>query len=60
MLEMETLTTGQAAGYCHVSQATIVNWIKKGKLKAYATPGGAMARTQRCWQRFFRRMGDLT
>ena len=40
MFEMETLTTGQAAGYCHVSQATIVNWIKKGKLKAYATPGG--------------------
>lgn len=34
------LTTGQAAEYCHVSQATIVNWIKKKKLKAYATPGG--------------------
>jgi excisionase family DNA binding protein len=34
------LTTGQAARYCHVSQATIINWIRKGKLKAYATPGG--------------------
>jgi excisionase family DNA binding protein len=34
------LTTGQAARYCHVSQATIVNWIKDGKLEAYTTPGG--------------------
>ncbi|MDY6875838.1 MAG: helix-turn-helix domain-containing protein [Chloroflexota bacterium] len=40
MFEIETLTTGQVARYCHVSQATILNWIKKGKLKAYATPGG--------------------
>ena len=34
------LTTGQVAEYCQVSQATILNWIKKGKLEAYATPGG--------------------
>ena len=40
MSETNTLTTGQAARYCHVSQATIVNWIKKGKLEAYTTPGG--------------------
>nr|HID14215.1 helix-turn-helix domain-containing protein [Anaerolineae bacterium] len=40
MSEIKLLTTGQAARYCHVSQATIVNWIKRGKLKAYATPGG--------------------
>jgi excisionase family DNA binding protein len=40
MLETKSLTTGQAARYCYVSQPTIVNWIKKGKLKAYATPGG--------------------
>jgi len=40
MSEIETLTTGQAARHCHVSQATIVNWIKRGTLKAYATPGG--------------------
>jgi excisionase family DNA binding protein len=33
-------TTGQAAKYCHVSQATIINWIKDGKLEAYTTPGG--------------------
>jgi two-component system response regulator VicR len=40
MTESKPLTTGQAARYCDVSQATIINWIKKGKLKAYATPGG--------------------
>jgi excisionase family DNA binding protein len=40
MDRVDPLTTGQAADYCHVSQATIVNWIKKGELKAYATPGG--------------------
>lgn len=34
------LTTGQAAEYCHVSQTTIINWIRDGKLKAYTTPGG--------------------
>ena len=34
------MTTGQAAQYCHVSQATIINWIKEDKLKAYTTPGG--------------------
>lgn len=33
-------TTGQVAKYCHVSQATIVNWIKDGKLSGYTTPGG--------------------
>lgn len=34
------LTTGEAAEYCHVSQATIVNWIRERQLKAYTTPGG--------------------
>jgi excisionase family DNA binding protein len=40
MDRIDPLTTGQAADYCHVSQATIVNWIKKGELRAYVTPGG--------------------
>jgi len=40
VFENKPLTTGQAARYCHVSQVTIINWIKEGKLKAYATPGG--------------------
>ena len=39
-MENRPLTTGEAAKYCHVAQATIVNWIRDGKIKAYATPGG--------------------
>lgn len=33
-------TTGQMAEYCQVRPATVFNWIKEGKLKAYSTPGG--------------------
>jgi excisionase family DNA binding protein len=40
MPKIKSLTTGQVAEYSCVSQATIVNWIKNGKLKAYTTPGG--------------------
>ena len=40
MFELVPLTTGEAAKYCYVSQATVVNWIKQGKLPAYSTPGG--------------------
>ncbi len=36
----QPFTTGQAAKYCHVSQATIVNWIKDRQLNGYTTPGG--------------------
>jgi len=36
----QPFTTGQVAEYCHVSQATIVNWIKDKKLNGYTTPGG--------------------
>ena len=39
MTEIHPLTTGQVARYCHVSRATILDWIKSGKLKAYTTPG---------------------
>ncbi len=31
---------GQAAQICRVTSRTINNWIRAGKLKAYATPGG--------------------
>ena len=34
------LGAGQAAQICKVTTRTINNWIKSGKLKAYATPGG--------------------
>ena len=34
------LTTGDVARHCQVSYETVMNWIKGGRLKAYATPGG--------------------
>lgn len=33
-------TTFEAADYCGVHNSTIRNWIKKGILKSYKTPGG--------------------
>ena len=33
------LTTGDVARHCHVSSETVNNWIRTGKLAAYATPG---------------------
>lgn len=34
------LGVGEAAKVCRVTTRTINNWIRAGKLKAYATPGG--------------------
>jgi excisionase family DNA binding protein len=34
------LSVGQAARVCRVTTRTINNWIRAGRLKAYATPGG--------------------
>ncbi len=34
------LTTGQAAGICHVERDTVLKWIKCGKLPAERTAGG--------------------
>ncbi len=36
----KSLSTGDIAGYCQVTPATVVNWIKAGKLAVYTTPGG--------------------
>ena len=33
-------TTGAIAEYCGVDRATVLRWIKKGRLTAYTTPGG--------------------
>ncbi len=35
-----SLSTGDLAKYCQVTSATIVNWIRAGKLDVYSTPGG--------------------
>lgn len=34
------LSTGEIAKYCHVSPVTVYHWVKDGKIKAFATPGG--------------------
>ncbi|MGC8653386.1 MAG: response regulator [Candidatus Kryptoniota bacterium] len=36
----QPLSVGQAARILRVSSKTILNWIRAGRLKAYATPGG--------------------
>jgi excisionase family DNA binding protein len=33
-------STHQAARLCNVHHTTVISWVKEGKLKAYATPGG--------------------
>lgn len=33
------LTTGEIAGYCHVTHRAVLKWVDSGKLKAYRTPG---------------------
>ena len=40
MKSTDTLTTGEASRYCHVSNLSVLKWIKSGSLKAYRTPGG--------------------
>lgn len=35
----QTLTTGDIAEHCHVSQSTVSRWIERGELPAYHLPG---------------------
>lgn len=37
---LKSLTTGDVARACQVSQATVLNWIRDRGLNAYTTPGG--------------------
>ena len=37
---VELLNTRDVARRYHVTSATVLNWIRAGKLKAYTTPGG--------------------
>ena len=37
---VELLNTRDVARTYHVTSATVLNWIRAGKLKAYTTPGG--------------------
>lgn len=36
----EVFSTHEAARMCHVHHTTIINWINKGKMPFYSTPGG--------------------
>ena len=36
----KVLTTHEIAKHCHVTMATVTNWIKDGSLKGYKTKGG--------------------
>lgn len=40
MARRSSLSTGDIARHCQVTPATVVNWIKAGKLNVYSTPGG--------------------
>lgn len=39
-MQNDVFTTFEAARYCQVHFETIKNWIRRGRLKAYRTPGG--------------------
>jgi excisionase family DNA binding protein len=39
-MRKQSLSTGDLARYCQVTPATVVNWIRAGKLDVYNTPGG--------------------
>lgn len=34
------MTTSDVARYCRVSRSSVSRWIKQGKLRAFAMPGG--------------------
>ncbi len=40
MTRRSFLTTFEISAICEVNPTTVQNWVKEGKLKAYATPGG--------------------
>ncbi|MFH1568296.1 MAG: response regulator [Gemmatimonadota bacterium] len=40
MARRSALTTGEAAAHCQVSAETVANWVRRGQLEAYRTPGG--------------------
>lgn len=40
MSEKKVFTTGEIANLLHIHQTTIIDWIDKGLLASYKTPGG--------------------
>ncbi len=39
-LDKRVFTTGEVADLLHIHQTTVIDWAKKGLVKAYRTPGG--------------------
>jgi len=39
-MEKEIFTTYEASKICHVDLSTVIDWVEKGLLPAYRTPGG--------------------
>ncbi|CAG0943918.1 Response regulator MprA [Anaerolineae bacterium] len=52
MARRNSLSTGDIARHCQVTPATVVNWIKAGKLKVYSTPGGQYRMEQKAFVDF--------
>jgi CheY-like chemotaxis protein len=50
----KSLSTGDIARHCQVTPATVVNWIKAGKLEVYMTPGGQYRMDSRKFVDFLR------
>jgi len=51
------LTTRDVARYCQVSRSSVCRWIKEGKLRAFATPGGHYRISQKEFKGFLTRYG---
>jgi len=51
------LTTSDVARYCQVSRSSVSRWIKEGKLRAFATPGGHYRISQKEFKGFLAKYG---
>lgn len=51
------LTTSQLAAFCEVDAKTIHNWVNKGAIAHFQTPGGHLRFTRRAAREFMRRIG---
>lgn len=51
------LTTGEVADHCQVSLPTVKHWIRRGRLRAFKTPGGHTRIELEEFQRFLQQYG---
>jgi len=55
MYKKQVFTTGEVASLLHVHQTTVIEWIDKGQLEGYRTPGGHRRVSREALFRFFER-----